>query len=113
MREGVSLWHVLLADYFIPVRQLKLIRTPLSSNHHVIASVVTVADGWLALTVQNLAAHVLDVGNTLESPQKVAAVMTRKEKMDVVLPHIVVRKQRIASSTYKCIFIINHFLKFW
>ena len=47
-------------------------------NHHVIASVVTVADSRLAFTVQYLAAHVLDIDNTLESLQVVTAVMTGK-----------------------------------
>ena len=35
-------------------------------DHHVHATVVTVADGRLAFTVEYLAAHVLDVGNSLE-----------------------------------------------
>ena len=58
-------------------------------NHHVIASVVAIAGGRLALTVQYFAAHVLNVRNTLESLQVVTAVMTGKEKMDVILFHIV------------------------
>ena len=58
-------------------------------NHHVIASVVAVAGGRLALTVQYLTAHVLNIRNTLESLQVVTAVMTGKEKMNVILLHIV------------------------
>ena len=58
-------------------------------NHHVHASVVTVASSRLAFTVQYLAAHVLDIGNTLERLQIVTAIMTGKKEMDVILLHIV------------------------
>ena len=47
-------------------------------DHHVHATVVAVANGRLAFTVQYLAAHVLDVGDTLERLQVVTAVMTRE-----------------------------------
>ena len=40
-------------------------------DHHVHATIVAVANGRLAFTVHYLAAHVLDVGNTLERLQVV------------------------------------------
>ena len=47
-------------------------------DHHVHATIVAVADGRLAFTVQYLAAHILDVGDSLERLQVVTAVMTRE-----------------------------------
>ena len=57
-------------------------------DHHVHATIVAVANGRLAFTVQYLAAHVLDVGDTLERFQIVTTVVSGEEETDIVLPHI-------------------------
>ena len=58
-------------------------------DHHVVASVVAVAGGRLALAIEYLTAHILDVDDALEGLQIVAAVMAGEEETDVVLLHVV------------------------
>ena len=57
-------------------------------DHHVVAAVVAVAGGRLALAIKYFTADVLDVDDTLEGLQVVAAVMSGEEETDVVLLHV-------------------------